>query len=68
MGILRLVAGGALGYIAYRAWQRRKAEEAATDAEWVDDEARTPPHGDPLAGTAAYDPDPNPRRNAADAA
>ena len=68
MGILRIVAGGALGYIAYRAWQRRKAEE---DTAPFDDEARTPPHGDPLLESGAPDPvtatAARPSRNAADA-
>ncbi len=42
----RLIAAGALGYVAYKAWQRSRAR--ALEPSQPDDGARTPPHGDPV--------------------
>jgi uncharacterized membrane protein YebE (DUF533 family) len=46
MAVVRLIAVGVLGLVAYRAWQRRQAR--ALEASQPDDGARTPPHGDPV--------------------
>ncbi|MCC8628475.1 DUF4142 domain-containing protein [Xanthomonas vesicatoria] len=50
MGLFKMVTAGAVGYVAYKAWQRR---QGSTDsAETQQDRQRaigtTPPHGDPL--------------------
>ena len=59
MGLFRLLTAGAIGYVAYRAWQRRQpgaATPSTGDADGAhamdaDHGSRTPPHGDPvLAG------------------
>ena len=59
MRILRTLVVGALGYAAYRAWQRRahqtpQGSKALTIRDHGD---ATPPHGDPL-GDAALDREP----------
>ena len=46
MHVVRLIAAGALGFVAYKAWQRRRAR--ALESSKPDDGARTPPHGDPI--------------------
>ncbi|KAF1699531.1 hypothetical protein CSC62_01110 [Pseudoxanthomonas jiangsuensis] len=46
MSILKTVAVGVLGFLAYQAWQRRKV---GTDAHALPDTGgRTPPHGDTI--------------------
>ncbi|WP_407353775.1 hypothetical protein [Luteimonas sp. R10] len=60
MGVLRTFALGAIGYLAYRAWQRRQAE-TAPPAVQEDDGGRTPPHGDPVLAGAAIEEAPAPR-------
>ncbi|MBB5866453.1 DUF4142 domain-containing protein [Xanthomonas sp. 3058] len=61
MGIFKMVTAGAVGYVAYKAWQRRqdqggdKASDTGHDRD-IQSPARkgpatnsaTPPHGDPL--------------------
>jgi hypothetical protein len=42
---VRLIAAGALGFVAYKAWQRNRARALASSQP--DDGARTP-HGDPV--------------------
>ena len=49
--ILKLVTAGAVGVIAYKAWQRRQAGAQPAPAS-VDRRETTPPHGDALAGGA----------------
>lgn len=46
MSILKLFAAGALGVVAYKAWQHRQATRDA--ALQADDGTRTAPHGDPV--------------------
>ena len=46
MSVVRLIAVGALGFVAYRAWQRHRAR--ALESPKPDDATRTPPHGDPV--------------------
>ncbi len=43
---VRLIAVGALGFVAYKAWQRNRAR--ALESTQPDEGARTPPHGDPV--------------------
>lgn len=43
---VRLIAAGALGFVAYKAWQRRQAR--ALESSQPDDGEMTPPHGDPV--------------------
>lgn len=53
MAILRVVAAGALGFLAYRAWQRsgtRSRPAAVPDQGNI-----TPPHGDPVLVGARLD-------------
>ncbi|TDK21047.1 hypothetical protein E2F46_15215 [Luteimonas aestuarii] len=44
MAIVKLLAAGALGYLAYRTLQARQAKREAL----LDTGVRTSPHGDPL--------------------
>ncbi|MEZ0471485.1 hypothetical protein [Luteimonas salinilitoris] len=60
MGVLRMFAVGAIGYLAYRAWQRRQAGTGQSSLQ-DDDGQRTPPHGDPILAGAAMDEPPAPR-------
>lgn len=54
MAILKLLAAGTLGYVAYRVLQSRQARQASLDTG-----DRTPPHGDPvLVGTTLDIPPP----------
>ena len=46
MAILKMVAAGALGFIAYRVWQR--SQTGSRPAAVLDDGDTTPPHGDPI--------------------
>ncbi|AVQ08414.1 TPA: DUF4142 domain-containing protein [Xanthomonas vasicola pv. zeae] len=54
MGLFKMVTAGAVGYVAYKAWQRRQGQ--ASDAQNEQGTQRdapvalgaTPPHGDPL--------------------
>jgi|GEM_PF-1044384 len=53
MKMLRIVAAGALSYLAYRSWKRNRDAQMIPDAPshgrtLRDDGARTAPHGDPL--------------------
>lgn len=60
MGVMKMAAIGAIGYLAYRAWQRRQAGTGRSSLQ--DDEGqRTPPHGDPLLADAATEDPPAPR-------
>lgn len=46
MSILKLLAAGAVGFVAYRAWQQHQANR---DLEpLADDGTGTAPHGDPV--------------------
>lgn len=45
MSLLKLIAVGALGAVAYRAWQQHQANQARMP---TDDGSRTTPHGDPV--------------------
>ena len=59
--LVRLIAVGALGLVAYRAWQRHR--ERALDAlepSRPDTGARTPPHGDPVLVGETLDVGPAP--------
>lgn len=58
MGILRTLVVGALGYAAYRAWQRRntQASESSQTASLRDHGSTTAPHGDPLIEDAREEP------------
>ena len=48
MSMIKLLAYGTLGYVAYRAWQRHQETSAL---QQQDTGSRTSPHGDPvLAG------------------
>jgi hypothetical protein len=60
MGLLRWVALGAAGAVAYNLWKQRQAESGAATAYRHDDRSVTSPHGDPLLGaaTASWDPEP----------
>ncbi|WP_202839619.1 hypothetical protein [Luteimonas saliphila] len=57
MGFLKLFAAGALGFLAYRSWQRHQAGPRALR----DDGERTPPHGDPILAGERIDASPSPR-------
>lgn len=46
MVVVRLIAAGALGFVAYKAWQRRRMR--TLEPSQPDDGTRTPPHGDPV--------------------
>ena len=46
MRLVRLIATAGLGWVAYKAWQRRRAR--ALEPSRIDEGARTPPHGDPV--------------------
>jgi hypothetical protein len=46
MAMVRWLAVGVLGFVAYRAWQRRQAR--TLESSQPDEGARTPPHGDPV--------------------
>lgn len=61
MGLFKMVTAGAVGYVAYKAWQRRQGQstDAASDTSSDRDiqqttltgpaaKSATPPHGDPL--------------------
>ncbi|WCE02549.1 hypothetical protein [Pseudoxanthomonas sp. JBR18] len=61
MRLLRLIALGAAGVVAYRMWKRRQADAADTSYPSEHDLGEfTPPHGDPLLGaaTASWEPEP----------
>lgn len=55
MKMLRIVAAGAVSYLAYRAWKRNRDEQADTALPHAlpDDGARTAPHGDPVLANDA---------------
>jgi len=46
MSLTKLIAIGAVGFIAYRAWQRH--QDTSTSLQQRDDGSRTAPHGDPI--------------------
>ncbi|MCC4585971.1 DUF4142 domain-containing protein [Xanthomonas sp. NCPPB 1067] len=57
MGLFRMVTAGAVGYVAYKAWQRHQeqAGQSPRAPSLLQDRQsaafdRTPPHGDPLQG------------------
>jgi hypothetical protein len=58
MSLLRLLAIGAVGVVAWRAWQHRVARHPALPE---DDGSRTAPHGDPVLAGARIDASPAPR-------
>ncbi|QJD69014.1 DUF4142 domain-containing protein [Xanthomonas campestris pv. badrii] len=59
MGLFRMVTAGAVGYVAYKAWQRRqeqatqapRTQAVLQDRQDVAARGTTPPHGDPLRNT-----------------
>ncbi|PPV06844.1 hypothetical protein XBLMG947_2206 [Xanthomonas bromi] len=60
MGLFKMVTAGAVGYVAYKAWQRRQGQASVTQgvqqAQGVQQDmativGATPPHGDPLRGS-----------------
>ncbi|PPT96569.1 DUF4142 domain-containing protein [Xanthomonas arboricola] len=66
MGIFKMVTAGAVGYVAYKAWQRRQNESGEAASPKNNDRdiqhqtpgatantGSTPPHGDPLRDAAA---------------
>lgn len=55
MGLLRIVAAGALSYLGYRAWQRHQDDKRPPPAPLIDDTERTAPHGDPLMPRVSHD-------------
>ncbi|MBD9370132.1 hypothetical protein [Xanthomonas sp. XNM01] len=55
MQLLKLAAVGTLGFIAYKAWQRRRPTTTPGTAQ--DDGSVTPPHGDPVLVGAGIDVD-----------
>lgn len=59
MSLLKLIAAGALGVVAYRAWQQHQANQARTSR--IDDGSRTTPHGDPVLAGERIDVTPSPR-------
>lgn len=46
MSILKLLAAGALGFVAYRAWRQHQASRDHDSL--ADGGTRTAPHGDPV--------------------
>ena len=54
MGILKMLAAGALGFVAYKAWQRHQQQSHTTSLR--DTGSKTPPHGDPLIAGADLEP------------
>ncbi|MCL1552400.1 DUF4142 domain-containing protein [Xanthomonas nasturtii] len=54
MGLLKMVTAGAVGYVAYKAWQRRQGQASDPQGEQGPLQnapavvGATPPHGDPL--------------------
>lgn len=59
MGFMKLFAAGALGFFAYRSWQRYQAGSRAPSPR--DDGTRTSPHGDPILAGEHIDTAPSPR-------
>ncbi len=53
MRLLRMVALGAAGVVAYRLWKQRQPSRAPVTAYEVDYGDATPPHGDALLGTGS---------------
>ena len=45
MSLIKLLAYGTIGYLAYRAWQHH---QDPTTSGVQDDRSRTAPHGDPV--------------------
>jgi hypothetical protein len=53
MKLLRMVALGAAGVIAYRLWKQRQPARAPMTEHAIDDGDASPPHGDALLDTDA---------------
>jgi hypothetical protein len=51
MKLLRMMALGAAGAVAYRLWKQRQPASAPVATHEVDYGDATPPHGDALLGT-----------------
>jgi len=66
MSLVKLLAYGTIGYIAYRAWQRHQETTSPALAR-RDDGSRTNPHGDPVLAGERFDSDEEPARPAAQA-
>ncbi|KQQ84179.1 hypothetical protein ASF73_16575 [Xanthomonas sp. Leaf131] len=74
MGILKMVTAGAVGYVAYKAWQRRQDQAGDTNADRDIQQSTLrqgtlsapaangaiPPHGDPLRNAASNGSDRKP--------
>jgi hypothetical protein len=58
MRLLRMVALGAAGVVAYRLWKQKQAQAPGTSTYEVDYGDASPPHGDTLLGTPNLAPDP----------
>lgn len=59
MTLLKLLAAGTLGYLAWRAWQR--LEQHRHTIPLHDTGGHTPPHGDPILAGERIDIPPAPR-------
>lgn len=58
MAIFKIIAAGAIGYAAYRAWQRHQSNQ---QLQSVADTGRTsPPHGDKIAQRDTWGDEPEP--------
>lgn len=55
MGMLKIVAAGALSYLGYKAWRKHQDDKAVAPKLLEDHSARIAPHGDPLAADVAQD-------------
>ena len=55
MGVFKIIAVSAIGYAAYRAWQKHQANQQLQTA--TDTGSTTSPHGDPMrtSGTQDWD-------------
>ncbi len=58
MKLFRIFAAGALSYVAYRAWQQRRAGASSTAPAARDTGTRTAPHGDPVLVGESIDVEP----------
>ncbi|SEM11202.1 hypothetical protein SAMN05428989_3081 [Pseudoxanthomonas sp. GM95] len=64
MRLLRIVALGAAGAVAYTLWKQRQAKAVPVTTYEIDYGDVAPPHGDPLLGTHAAGWVPEPRLRA----
>lgn len=62
MSLLKMLAAGALGFFAYKTWQR--SQDATGMASLRDDGGTTAPHGDPLLAGSHIDVEPPPHAGA----